>query len=116
MGLVARMAPYWSCDVCREEWFADSETGPRQCPKCGSRRWNDGMLAQADLYQKALVVRHLNPYRRPLSLRQKAALLQIAANRRAESAQKAVRQSAATPAAQACTVTPRSISGPGTRP
>jgi rubredoxin len=88
MSLVARMAPYWQCDVCSWEWYADSETGPRQCPKCGSRKWNDGMVKDADLYQQALVVRHLNPYRRPLSIRQQAALLRIASNRRAESARK----------------------------
>lgn len=88
MGLVARMAPYWVCDVCAFEWFADSESGPRQCPHCRSRKWNDGMVSQADLYQKALVVRHLNPYRRPLSVGQKAALGRIAANKRAESARK----------------------------
>jgi len=89
MGLIARMAPYWQCDVCSWEWFADSEVGPRQCPKCGSRKWNDGMVRDADLYQQALVVRHLNPYRRCLSLRQKASLMRIAANKRAESARKA---------------------------
>ena len=88
MGLVARMAPYWCCDVCSAEWFADSDAGPRQCPNCGSRKWNDGMVREADLYQRALVVRHLNPYRRPLSLRQKASLMRIAANKRAESARK----------------------------
>lgn len=93
MGLVARMAPYWSCDVCNAEWFADSETGPRQCPKCGSRKWNDGMVRDADLYQSALVIRHLNPYRRPLSFRQKAALQRIAARKRAESERRAARQS-----------------------
>ena len=86
MGLVARMAPYWSCDVCKQEWFANSSYGPRQCPKCHSRKWNDGMVRDADLYQQALVVRHLNPYRRPLSVRQRAGLLRIAANRRAQSA------------------------------
>jgi hypothetical protein len=88
MGLIARMAPYWSCDLCQEEWFADSGIGPRQCPKCGSRKWNDGMAGQADLYQKSLVVRHLNPYRRPLSVRQKAALRQLAANKKAASARR----------------------------
>jgi hypothetical protein len=88
MGLVAKMAVYWTCDQCKGEWFADSDSGPRQCPKCGSRKWNDGMVSQADLYQKALVVRHLNPYRRPLSIRQKAGLMRIAANKRAESARK----------------------------
>ena len=50
MGLVARMAPYWSCDVCKQEWFANSSYGPRQCPKCHSRKWNDGMVRDADLY------------------------------------------------------------------
>jgi len=90
MSLVARMAPYSQCDLCSWEWLCDSETGARQCPKCGSRKWNDGMVREADLYQQALVVRHLNPYRRPLSVRQQAALVRIASNRRAESARKAV--------------------------
>jgi len=89
MSLIARMAPFWQCDVCSWEWFTDSESGPRQYPKCGSRKWNDGMVRQADLYREALVVRHLNPYRRPLSVRQQAALVRIASNRRAESARKA---------------------------
>jgi rubredoxin len=89
MALIARMAPYWQCDVCSWEWFADSESGPRQCAKCGSRKWNDGMVKDADLYQQALVVRHLNPYRRPLTARQQAALVRIATMRRAESARKA---------------------------
>jgi hypothetical protein len=89
MALIARMATFWQCDVCSSEWFADSEAGPRQCPKCGSRKWNDGMVRDADLLLKSLVVRHLNPYRRPISIRQKAALQRIAANRRAEAVQKA---------------------------
>jgi hypothetical protein len=97
VGFVARMAPYWSCDVCKEEWFADSGTGPRQCPKCGSRKWNDGMVRDADLYLKALVVRHLNPYRRPLTFRQKAALQRIADNRRGESVETAVKRVVVTP-------------------
>lgn len=95
MGLIARMAPYWQCDVCSAEWFADGERGPRQCPTCGSRKWNDGMMRDADLYRQSLVFRHLNPYRRSLSVGQKAALQRIAANRRAESAQKAVERDAA---------------------
>jgi hypothetical protein len=90
MGLVMKMAPYWNCDLCKQDWFAETETGPRQCPKCGSRKWNDGMAIDADLYQKALVVRHLNPYRRPLTSRQKAALQGIAAKRRDESLRKTV--------------------------
>jgi hypothetical protein len=85
MGLVPKMALYWSCDVCKEEWFADSDIGPRQCPFCCSRKWNDGLIGRADLFLKSRVVVHLNPYRRFLSLRQKAALMRIAANRRAES-------------------------------
>ena len=93
MSLVARMAPYWQCDVCSWEWYADTETGPRQCPKCGTRKWNDGLVRQADLYREALVVRYLNPYRRPLSIRQQAALVRIASNRRAESARKATQPS-----------------------
>jgi len=93
MGLVARMATYWHCDECGAEWFADSENGPRQCRKCGSRKWNDGMVRDANRYLSSLVVRHLNPYRRPLSVRQKAGLMGIAANRRAESARKAIQSS-----------------------
>src|SRR5271170_6056172 len=41
------MAPYWQCDVCRWEWFADTETGPRQCPKCGSRHHAITELAES---------------------------------------------------------------------
>ena len=93
MALIARMATFWKCDECSEEWFANSESGPRQCPKCGSRKWNDGMVRDADLYRQALVVRHLNPYRRALSVGQKAALQRIADNRRTKSAQKAVQSS-----------------------
>ena len=90
MGLVAKMALYWKCDACGEEWFADSETGPRQCKKCGSRGWNDGMVREADLYQRALVIRHLNPYRKALTLRQKAALTRLAASRRAATTSQSV--------------------------
>jgi hypothetical protein len=88
MGLVVKMAIHWHCDVCKEEWVADSDIGPRQCPYCGSRKWNDGLVGSADLFLKSRVITHLNPYRRPLSLRQKAALMRIAANKRAESARK----------------------------
>ena len=88
MGLVAKMALYWSCDVCKAEWFADSDIGPRQCPKCGSRKWNDGLVGRADLFLRSRVITHLNPLRRSLSFRQKAALMRIAANKRAESARK----------------------------
>ena len=88
MGLVAKMAVYWRCDVCKEEWLADSDIGPRQCEKCGSRKWNDGMVGSADLFLKSRVETHLDPYRRPLSFRQKAALMRIAANKRAETARK----------------------------
>jgi len=88
MSLVAKMALYWSCDVCKEEWFADSDIGPRQCPKCGSRKWNDGLVGSADLFLKSRVITHLNPYRRFLTVRQKAGLMRIAANKRAESARK----------------------------
>ena len=114
MGMVARMAPFWSCDECEEEWFADSDIGPRQCPKCGSRKWNDGMVRDADLYLKALVIRHLNPYRRVLSVRQKAGLMQIAADRRAESAIKRVGVTPVLP--QIRTVTPRPAPSLGGRP
>lgn len=67
MGFVARMGAYWQCDVCRWEWFLDSDSGPRQCPECGSRRWNDSMVRDAGLYEQALVMRHLNRHRRPIS-------------------------------------------------
>jgi len=76
MALVMRMAAHWQCEACQAEWLMDESKGPRQCPRCGSRRWNDGELAQADAYIKSLVIRHLNPYRRPLSVRQRAALMQ----------------------------------------
>ena len=66
MGFVARMAAYWQCDACAWEWFLDSESGPRQCPKCGSRKWNDSIVRDAKLYEQALAVRHLNRHRRPL--------------------------------------------------
>ncbi len=75
MGLIARMAAFWVCDNCNVEWYAGSDTGPRQCPSCNSRRWNEGELALADAYARALQIRHLNPYRKPLSVKQKAALL-----------------------------------------
>lgn len=92
MGLVAKMAPYWQCDRCGFEWYADGETGPRQCKKCGSRGWNDGLVRSADLLLKSLAIRHLDPYRRTLSFRQKAALMRIASNKRAESARKKAAQ------------------------
>ena len=88
MGLVAKMAIYWRCDVCEGEWFAGSDVGPRQCSICGSRKWNDGLVGRADLFLRSRVITHLNPLRRPLSFRQKAALMRIAANKRAESARK----------------------------
>ena len=49
MGLIARMTPFWVCDSCKAEWDADIYKGPRQCPTCGSRGWNDGMVRDADL-------------------------------------------------------------------
>jgi hypothetical protein len=49
MALIARISPSWQCDVCSWEWFAASESGPRQCPKCGSRKWNNGMVRKGDL-------------------------------------------------------------------
>jgi predicted nucleic acid-binding Zn-ribbon protein len=93
MAIIAKMAPFWKCDVCGDEWALASERMPRQCHSCGSRRWNDGIVGEADQLLRSLVVRHLNPYRRLLSVRQKAGLMRIAANRRAESARKAAQSS-----------------------
>jgi rubredoxin len=96
MGFVARMAAYWQCDLCGSEWFLDSESGPRQCPECGSRKWNDSMMKDSDLYQQALVERHLNPQRKPLT--------RTTANRRIrriEVAQKAAQHSRRCPDALA---------------
>ena len=81
MAMIMRMAAFWVCECCKTEWYMDSERAPRQCPKCGSRRWNDGEIAQADLYLRALRIRHLNPYRKPLSYRQRAAILRRKAER-----------------------------------
>jgi hypothetical protein len=67
MGFLAKMALYWRCDRCKEEWFADSDVGPRQCPFCHSRRWNDGALLDADLYLQSLRLVYLNPHRKPLA-------------------------------------------------
>jgi DNA-directed RNA polymerase subunit RPC12/RpoP len=75
MALVMKMAAFWLCEGCKAEWVMESDKAPRQCPKCGSRRWNDGEAAQADLYARSLTIRHLNPYRKPLSVKQKAAIL-----------------------------------------
>lgn len=75
MGLIARMSVFWVCDCCKAEWHADTDTGPRQCPRCKSRRWNDGEVALADMYADSLRIVHLNPYRKPLSVKQKASLL-----------------------------------------
>jgi len=84
MGFLAKMALYWSCDCCKAEWFADSEKAPRQCPSCHSRRWNHGMILDADLYAQSLRVVHLNPYRKPISFRQHAGLVRANAQRAAE--------------------------------
>jgi hypothetical protein len=92
MGLIAKMALYWRCDVCKEEWFADSDRGPRQCPICSSRKWNDSLVGRADLFLRSRVITHLNPYRRFLTVRQKAALMRIAAKKRAGTAAKAARE------------------------
>jgi hypothetical protein len=86
MGLIARMAVFWVCDRCKAEWHADTETGPRQCPSCKSRRWNDGEVALADLYANSLRIVHLNPYRKALTVRQKASLLRRKAVRRTTAA------------------------------
>jgi hypothetical protein len=66
MGFAAKMTAFWQCDECRWEWVLDSESGPRQCPKCGSRKWNDSIVGNAKLYEDAIAVRHLNRHRRPI--------------------------------------------------
>jgi hypothetical protein len=86
MGLIARMAAFWVCDRCKAEWYVDRDRGPRQCPSCKSRRWNDGEVALADLYADSLRIVHLNPYRKPLTVKQKASLLRRKATRRAAAA------------------------------
>ena len=86
MGLIARMAAFWVCDCCKAEWYVERDTAPRQCPSCKSRRWNDGEVALADLYANSLRIVHLNPYRKPLTVRQKASLLRRKAARRASGA------------------------------
>jgi DNA-directed RNA polymerase subunit RPC12/RpoP len=75
MAMVMKMAAFWQCERCHAEWYIESAKAPRQCPECGSRRWNEGEAAQIDHYLRSLTVRHLNPYRKPLSFRQKAAIL-----------------------------------------
>jgi len=84
MGFLAKMALHWRCDRCKAEWFADSDVGPRQCPSCRSRRWNDGALLDADLYLQSLRLVYLNPYRKPMSGRQCAALQRANAKRAAD--------------------------------
>ena len=43
--VVAR-ATAWrlTCRNCGGTWFKQSEAAPQQCPRCGSRRWNDDRL------------------------------------------------------------------------
>lgn len=84
MAMIVKMAAFWQCECCEGQWFMESEKAPRQCPQCGSRRWNEGEVAQADLYLRALTIRHLNPYRKPLSFRQKAAMLRLKTKRGVE--------------------------------
>ena len=84
MGLIARMAAFWVCDCCKAEWYIEREAAPRQCPSCRSRRWNDGEIGLADLYAASLRIVHLNPYRKPLSVKQKASVLRRKAARRAQ--------------------------------
>jgi hypothetical protein len=93
MGLVARMGPFWVCDSCEAGWYAETYKGPRQCPKCGSRGWNDGMVRDADLYARSLRCVVLNPYRKPLSVKQQDSLRQRVAARRAATTPKATRTS-----------------------
>lgn len=95
MAIIMRMAAFWQCECCKAEWYMDSEKAPRQCPKCGSRKWNEGEAAQVELYLRSLTVRHLNPYRKPLSYRQKAVILR----RKAERTNTLIRGLPETPAA-----------------
>ena len=74
MSLIARMAAFWVCEQCKAQWFAHTDYAPRQCPSCGSRRWNDGEVGMADLYAASLRIVHLNPYRKLLSVKQKDAV------------------------------------------
>jgi hypothetical protein len=86
MGLIARMAAFWVCEGCKAEWHVTKETAPRQCPFCKSRRWNDGEVALADIYAASLRVVHLNPYRKALSVKQKASILRRKAERHSAAA------------------------------
>ena len=79
MAIIMKMAAFWACECCKAEWFMTSDRAPRQCSKCGSRRWNEGEAAEVGRYLQSLVVRHINPYRKPLSYRQKAAILRLKA-------------------------------------
>lgn len=83
MGLIAKMAAFWFCDQCKAEWYAATDTGPRQCPNCKSRKWNDYEIGLADVYASSLRIRHLNPYRKPITVKQKAAYLRRKASHRA---------------------------------
>ncbi len=86
MGLIARMAAFWVCECCKGEWYVERDTAPRQCPFCKSRRWNMGEVALADLYAASLRIVHLNPYRKALSVKQKASILRRKAGSRTAAA------------------------------
>ena len=47
MGLVMKMAPYWSCERVQGRMVRRvRDRAPRQCPKCGSRKWNDSIVTR----------------------------------------------------------------------
>jgi hypothetical protein len=67
-----------------ERWDSSQRWHSRQCPACHTKRWNDGALLDADLYLQSLKVVYLNPYRKPMSGRQCAALQRANAKRAAD--------------------------------
>jgi hypothetical protein len=46
MGEVVMSARFWVCDRCGFQWRAN-EKRPRQCRRCGSRKWDGGAVAEA---------------------------------------------------------------------
>jgi hypothetical protein len=101
------------CDSCEAGSYAETYKGPRQCPKCGSRGWNDGMVRGADLYARSLRWVVLNPYRKPLSVKQQDSLRQVVAARRAATTPKATGLRA--DPSQSCLAPPGDAPGVGGR-